>query len=157
ERKRRSVGEFQQGTEILDHHGLSHAPERYGVAGGPGGPPERADQLPDGALQDPRQGPPLPSGDHDAGGPAPAPARLPEEQGREALSRPDRQARNPQVGPRDRPRPTLPPPPRPGPAARAVRRTAQALVLIGPHNERSRAPGSSPSASTFRLIPPSFA
>src|SRR5262245_888840 len=107
ERKRRSVGEFQQGREILDHLGLSHAPERYGVAGGPGGPPERADQLPDGALQDPRQGPPLPSGAHDAGGPAPAPARLPEEQGREALSRSDRQARNPQVGPRDRPRPTL--------------------------------------------------
>src|SRR4029079_627524 len=64
---------------------------------GPDRDPQRTDQLFDGALQGPRQGPSFASRTHDAGRTAPPAARLPEDQGREAVSRDRRQAGPSQV------------------------------------------------------------
>ena len=50
--------------------------------------PQRAHQLPDRTLQDPREGSPLAPRPADAGRPAPPPARLPEAQGRGPLRGP---------------------------------------------------------------------
>ena len=57
--------------------------QRHRLAGSAGRHPERAHHLPDRALQDARQGPPLAPRPAEARRPAPAPARLPEEQGPE--------------------------------------------------------------------------
>ena len=76
---------------------LPHARHRHGFARGPGRAPDEADHLPDRALQDEREGPPLAARPPEAGLPAPAAARLPEERGRRALPPADRAPRPPQV------------------------------------------------------------
>ena len=89
-----TLSKVQKTSIITD---ASDARDGHGVARGPDRHPQRADQLPDGALQDPRQGPSLPARPDDAGRPAPPAARLPEDEGREAVSRPHREAGHPQV------------------------------------------------------------
>src|SRR5207245_2072411 len=66
-------------------------------AGGPGRAPDGADQRPHRSLQAAHQGPPFSAWPLDADRQAPGVARVPEEQGRRALSRPHRQARAPPV------------------------------------------------------------
>ena len=83
-------------TEVIGV--LPHARVRHRLTGSPGRHPERAHQLPDRALQDPREGPPLAPRPAEAGRPAPTPARLPEAEGCGALRGADPQARDPEVG-----------------------------------------------------------
>ena len=59
--------------------------------------PQRAHQLPHRALQDAREGSPLPPRPAEARRPAPAPARLPEAQGHRPLRGADPASRHPQV------------------------------------------------------------
>src|SRR6185295_2438423 len=89
----------QQGSEDVDHLGEQDPRDGYGIPRGAGGAPQRAHHLSYRTLQDASEGPPLPAWPHDARGPAPSPAGLPQEQGHQAVPRPHRQAWYPQVAP----------------------------------------------------------
>ena len=86
-----------QGSQDRSHRHLPHPRRRHGFTGSPGRAPQRADQLPHGTLQDPREGPSLAPRAAEARRPAPPTAGLPQAQGHGSLRGADQASRNPQV------------------------------------------------------------
>ena len=82
-----------QRPQDRDHHRVQDPRRRYRLPGSSGRAPQRPHQLPDRALQDAREGPPLAPRPAEARRPAPAPARLSEKQRLSALRGPDQAPR----------------------------------------------------------------
>src|SRR5205807_2497274 len=76
---------------------VSDARGRHGVARGSDRPPDRTDQRPHGALQDPREGPSLPPRPSHADREAPRVDRIPAHEGPRAVPRRHRKTRYPSV------------------------------------------------------------
>src|SRR2546425_7957070 len=86
-----------QGPQDRDYRRVQNSRQRYRIAGSTSRAPQRAHQLPHGTFQSSREGSSFTSRPAEAGWPAPAAARLSQEQGYGSVRGADSTPRHPQV------------------------------------------------------------